>query len=206
METNNQSETKKKTPLTYKIILGVALVVVFVIVVNSKNDLNDTLDSGKVSSEKNREQLDKYQAIVDNAETVSKNTTIYKIGESASLGGAIVTLNKIAFSQGGQFSKPQSGNEWINLNLTIENTESIDKHITTMGQMFVRDGENNSYQVAVTDKSLESVNNNLDGSIIAKSKRTGWVGFEIKKGAKGLKFQYNGSLWGGGNILFELGR
>lgn len=72
--------------------------------------------------------------------------------------------------------------------------------------MYVRDGQNNSYQVAVTDKSIESINNHLDGAIIAKSKRTGWVGFEIPKGATGLQFQYNGSLWGGGTILVDIGR
>ena len=51
---------------------------------------------------------------------------------------------------------------------------------------------------------MESVNNGLDGTIIAKSKRTGWVGFEVKKEATQLQLQYNGSLWGGGNIVVNL--
>ena len=130
---------------------------------------------------------------------------MYKVGDSVKLGGAIVTVNKIEASMGGQFSKPQEGNAWINLNITIENTEDRDQYITTMGQMFLRDGDGNSYQAAVTDKSMESVNNNLDGTILAKSKRTGWVGFEVKKDVKQLGFQYNGSMWGGGSILVDLG-
>jgi hypothetical protein len=72
--------------------------------------------------------------------------------------------------------------------------------------MFIRDNEGNSYQIAVTNKYLENPGFGLDGTILAKSKRTGWVGFEIKKNAKGLQFQYNGSLFGGGNILVDLGR
>lgn len=55
-----------------------------------------------------------------------------------------------------------------------------------MGQMFIRDEDGNSYQIAVTDRLMESVNNSLDGTIIAKSKRTGWLGFEVKEGVGGL--------------------
>ncbi len=59
---------------------------------------------------------------------------------------------------------------------------------------------------AVTNKILENPGFGLDGAVIAKSKRTGWVGFEIPKSAKGLQFQYNGNIFGGGSILVDLGR
>jgi hypothetical protein len=72
--------------------------------------------------------------------------------------------------------------------------------------MFIRDEEKNSYQVTVTNKALENPGLGLDGAVIAQSKRTGWVGFEIKKGATGLQFQYNGSMFGGGSALVVLGR
>ncbi len=132
--------------------------------------------------------------------------SIYKVGDQIKLNDAIITVNKIEFSQGGQYSKPTEGNEWVNLNVTIENTGSSQQYVTTLGQMFIRDGDNNSYQIAVTNKALENPGLGLDGAVIAKSKKTGWVGFEIKKGATGLKFQYNASMWGSKNILVDLGR
>lgn len=138
------------------------------------------------------------------ATTTSSDNQTYKVGDSIKLGGAVVTVNKMETSNGGQFSKPQTGNQWVNLNVTIENTEANQQFVTTMGQMFLRDGDGNSYQVAVTDRMMESVNNSLDGAIIAKSKKTGWVGFEVKKDAKNLQFQYNGSMWGGNNITVNL--
>ncbi len=128
------------------------------------------------------------------------------VAESITLGKSVITVNEVQFSQGGQYNKPTTGNEWINLNITIENKDSVQQYITTLGQMFVRDGAGNSYQVAVTDKSLENPNDRLDGAIIANSKRTGWVGFEIPKGSTRLQFQYNGSMWSKGNILVNLGR
>ncbi len=129
---------------------------------------------------------------------------VYKVGDSIKLGDSILTVNKISTSFGGQYTKPSEGNEWIDLNITIQNTSSSQQYVTTMGQMFVRDGQGNSYQVAVTDKQLENPSAGLDGAIIANSKRTGWVGFEVPKGATGLQFQYNGSLWGGGTVLVNL--
>ena len=128
----------------------------------------------------------------------------YNVGDSVELGDSIVTVNEIQVSTGGQFSSPQPGNQWVNLNITIENTDSSQKFITTMGQMFVRDSEGNSYQVAVTDKIIESPNNSLDGAIIANSKRTGWVGFEVPQDAVKLQFQYNGSIWGGKTIVVDI--
>jgi hypothetical protein len=131
---------------------------------------------------------------------------VYQVGDKVQLGKSIVSVNSVVFSQGGQYNKPQAGNEWANLNITIENTDSSQQYVTTLGQMFIKDGQGNSYQVAVTDKVFENPNSGLDGTIIANSKRTGWVGFEIPKGATGLQFQYNGSMWGGGTVVINLAK
>jgi len=130
----------------------------------------------------------------------------FKIGDQVKMGYSIVTVNKIEYSQGGQITKPSEGNKWINLNVTLENTDSSQQYITTLGQMFIRDGEGNSYQVSVTDKFLENPGFGLDGQVIANSKRTGWVGFEILKDATALQFQYNDSMFGGDKILINLDR
>ncbi|MBT9151392.1 MAG: hypothetical protein DDT40_01585 [candidate division WS2 bacterium] len=135
-----------------------------------------------------------------------EKTTEYKIGDQVKIGSAIITVNNVEFSQGGAFTKPTEGNKWLNLNVTIENTGSSNQYVTTLGQMFIRDDEGNSYQVAVTDKTLEGAGTfGLDGNIIAKSKRTGWVGFEVRNEAKGLKFQYNASMFGGKTVTIDLG-
>ncbi len=146
------------------------------------------------------------QEATNNETPTSSESKTFKVGDKIEMGSSILTVNKIEYSQGGQYSKPQEGNEWLNLNITIENTGSSQQYLTTLGQMFVRDADKNSYQVSVTNKALENPGFGLDGQIIAKSKRTGWVGFEIPKTATGLQFQYNGSMFGGGTILVDLGR
>ena len=173
----------------------VAIIIIFIIV-GASSDSQQPKKVGDNSTDNNQD-----------SETLSENSqSNYKVGDQVKLGNAILTVNEVKFSNGGQYSKPQEGNEWVNLNITIENTGSSQQYVTTLGQMFLIDKDNNSYQIAVTDKILENPSYGLDGSIIAKTKRTGWVGFEVKKGVTGLKFQYNGSMFGGSNIIVNLGR
>jgi predicted esterase YcpF (UPF0227 family) len=128
----------------------------------------------------------------------------YKVGDQVKMGDVILTVNKLEKSQGGQFTKPSDGNEWVNLNMTIENTGSKQEFVTTLGQMYIVDADGNQYQVAVTNKAMENVNNSLDGAIVAKAKKTGWVGFEVPKTAKGITFHYKASFWNDKAILVEL--
>lgn len=130
----------------------------------------------------------------------------YKVGDKIQMDKIILSVNEIQTSQGGQYTKPSEGNQWLNLNLTIENTGQDQQFITTLGQMFVIDDQNNQYQASVTDKRLENPGSmGLDGAIIASAKKTDWVGFEVRKTAKGLKFQYNASFYSNKKILVDLG-
>ena len=130
----------------------------------------------------------------------------YKIGDKVQMGDVILTVNKVETSQGAQYTKPFEGNQWVDVNMTIENTGSSQQYITTMGQMFVIDSDNNQYQIAVTGKRLENAGSlGMDGALIAKAKKTDWVGFEVPKTATGLKFQYNASFYSNKNILVDLG-
>ncbi len=141
----------------------------------------------------------------DNTAKTAQETT-YKIGDKIQMGNIILSVNKLETSTGGQYTKPAEGNKWIDLNLTIENTGSSQEYVTTMGQMFILDAENNQYQVAVTAKRLQNPGSlGLDGALIAKAKKTDWVGFEVPKTAKGLKFQYNASFYSNKNITVDLG-
>lgn len=143
-----------------------------------------------------------------NEEEQKPENTVYQIGDQIKLGDVILTVNEMQESAGGQFTKPADGNQWIELNMTIENTGKDQEYVTTLGQMFIIDQENNQYQVAVTSKAMENPGTTgLDGAVVAGAKKTGWVGFEVPLTAVGLKFQYNANSFGyGGNVLVELGK
>ncbi len=184
----NQQGAKKKF---YKKWWFWGLVIVVLMVIGASNSPS----SEKVGS----------GGVADTSSQPSAQTT-YKVGDQIKLGDSVITVNSVSYSQGGQFTSPSAGNKWVDLNITIQNTSSSQQYVTTLGQMFVRDAQGNSYQISSTDKTITDINNRLDGAIIANSKRTGWVGFEVPKNATGLQFQYNGSMWGGGTVLVDLGK
>jgi len=145
-----------------------------------------------------------------NTKTTTENSQpsqeMYKVGDKVQMGDIILTVNKVETATAGQFTKPSERNHWVDVNMTLENTGSNQEYITTMGQMFVIDSDNNQYQVAVTGKRMQNAGSlGLDGALVAKAKKTDWVGFEVPTTAKGLKLQYNASFYSNKNILVDLG-
>ena len=136
--------------------------------------------------------------------TPTQQVQTYKLGEKITAGSAIVSVNKIQVSKGTGKSVPGSGNEWLNVNLTIENTGDDKADIASTGTMTASDSSGNIYQSTTTDKTSTTLT--IDGTVLGKDKKSGWVGFEVPSGATGLRFEYNGSLFGGGPILVDLGQ
>ena len=171
---------------------GIALVVLIVIgVLSGKGS-----DSQKVGS----------NDTTSNTQDQKQEEQIYKVGDKIQMGDVILTVNKVETSLSGQYTKPSEGNKWVDLNLTIENTGKDQEYITTLGQMFIIDSNNNQYQVAVTGKRLQNSGSmGLDGAIVAGAKKTEWVGFEVPKTSTGLKLQYNASFFSNKKILVDLG-
>lgn len=175
-------------------ILGLFVIIIVLSITGSSNN------NGKKVGDNNS----------SNATQASNNQTeqqtTYKVGDKIQLGSVILTVNKVETSTGGQYTSPSAGNEWIDLNMTIENTGSTQEFVTTLGQMFVLDDAKNQYQVTVTGKRLANPGSvGLDGAIVAGAKKTDWVGFEVPKTAKGLKLQYNASFFNNKNVLVDLG-
>jgi len=177
----------------HPILTALFVIIIFIIVVSAASNGNSS------------QKVDTNGTTTQSGSTSQQNTT-YKVGDHIKMGDVILTVNQVETSQGGQYSSPSAGNQWVDLNLTIENTGSTQQFITTLGQMFVLDNKNNQYQVSVTDKALENPGSTgLDGAIVAGAKKTGWVGFEVPKTAKGLKLQYNASFYNNQSIEVDLG-
>jgi len=136
--------------------------------------------------------------------TPTQQIQVYKLGEEITAGSATITVNKKQVSKGTAKSKPAEGSQWLNVNLTIENGGVDKQDIVSVGTMTLRESAGTSYQSVVTDKTGATLS--IDGTVLAKAKRTGWVGFEIPTTATGLQFEYNAVLFGGGPILVDLGQ
>lgn len=174
--------------LRHKILTGLAVIIILIIIaaVAGSNSNNPT----KVGT---------------NGQPVQSAQQTFKVGDHVQMGSDIITVNSANFSNGTEFMKPSAGNTWLDVNLTIQNNDNTQQYITTLGQMFVKDSDGNSYNVSPTDKELSNPSLGMDGPILANSKKTAWVGFEVKQGAKGLQFEYQASMFGGKTAVIDLG-
>ncbi len=133
--------------------------------------------------------------------TPTIQTVTFKVGEKITAGTAVISVSKVEVSKGSGKNIPAEGNEWLDVSMTVENKGETKQTIKASDIMLVKDAEGNSYEVTATDKAANII---LDGTVAADRKRTGWVGFEVKTGAKGLQLVVNTTQFGGENILINL--
>jgi|GEM_PF-1443549 Telomeric repeat-binding factor 2. len=98
------------------------------------------------------------------------------------------TVNGIREHKGKRALKPNQGNQWILVDTTIANQGEKPKTISVVSFTLL-DSKNNQYDVALLTGALEDVKS-LTGQIAPGKRQRGEVGFEVPKGAKGLKLLF----------------
>ena len=90
----------------------------------------------------------------------------------------LITLNSVTSSKGDEFEKPEH-DQYLLLDLTIENTGKESETVSTLLQMVLYDADNYSYDIALYTGTQGSV----DGEIGAGRKVRGEVAFDVPNSA-----------------------
>lgn len=130
----------------------------------------------------------------------STTDTVYKVGDQVKSGDFIFTVNEVKRDTGSDFIKPDDGNVYLIPNVTIENQSSKEANISTLLQMYVKDGEGNKYTPAMTADATGKV----DGELLAGEKVKGDVGFEVPADADELYLYYEASWLTGKTIKVQI--
>jgi len=117
----------------------------------------------------------------------------YKVGDVIKINGTQLTVNEVTKSAGGEFDKPKSGNEYVIIRVTIENTGNSTisynpyyfKVQNSQGQI-----TDPAFTIVDQDTALES------GELAPGGKVSGTVVFEQPKNDPELKLQYTTDLFG----------
>lgn len=124
----------------------------------------------------------------------------FKIGDTIQTKDFKITVNKVETSEGGEFVKPKDGNEFIKVDITIENTSKEEQNVSSMIMFKVVDKDGRSYNQAI----VEDQNGQLDGKVGPGRKLTGEYVVEVPKGATGLQLEFDSSLLTGGQVIVDL--
>ena len=124
----------------------------------------------------------------------------FKVGDTIQTKDFKITVNKVETSEGGEFVKPKDGNEFIKVDITIENTSKEEQNISSMIMFKVVDKDGRSYNQAI----VEDQNGQLDGKVAPGRKMTGEYVVEVPKGATGLQLEFDSSLLNSGQVIVDL--
>jgi len=113
-----------------------------------------------------------------------------RLGDTAKVGDAEVTANSFRMDAGGEFLKPDPGNVWIIVDVTVVNTGDDAYSLSSLLQTGARGADGREYDIAFGPDLMGS----LDGSIPAGDMLRGEAGFEVPETASGLQFVFKQAL------------
>jgi hypothetical protein len=122
------------------------------------------------------------------------------IGSTGEIDGLKITLNEIRHEQGTIF-KPDPGNEYLVLNITIENTDAEPENVSSMLSFTVKDDTGQRYSESFT----ADVAKGPTGAIAPGDKVRGDTAYEVPLESKGLYWIFT-PAFSSEQLLFKLDR
>lgn len=127
-------------------------------------------------------------------------TETYKIGDSVKAGNLVFTVNSTRVDTGNEFIKPDEGNIYYIIDVTVENTGDKSENVSSLMMFKLFDSDGYNYNITFGPETKGQV----DGEIAAGRKLRGELVFEIPKEATGLELEIDPTLFGSGKIIVKL--
>lgn len=188
--TDTAPKAKAKKPIYARVWFWIIVVFIAIIVIAAASGNSGT--SGKPTKETQAQTSDSANSAsgADNQE--SKQTLTFGVGETAVFEKFKITAKSISESKGETFYKPESGNVFVGVKFTIENTSDEDITISTLllFDAYV-DDEKCDYSFTANCAFDEGT---LDGTLSPGKKMTGYYAVEIPSDWSQLELQVS-SEW-----------
>lgn len=129
------------------------------------------------------------------------NTPAVQIGEETTIDDLKVKVLSVGKPDLGEYQKPKSGNEYINVELEVTNDGYETEYISPT-QVYLKDGDNNKYSYSIF--AVETSTPSISGELASNDTVRGIVGFELPKDASGVKLYFQGTSYNGAAAVVEL--
>lgn len=139
----------------------------------------------------------------DNASGTTQEKTQFATGEVIAFDGKEVTVATAErnWDSGNQFIKPESGKEFVKVQVTIENKSDSEASYNTFdwklqdSQGVIKDVDSSAF---VADGALNS------GNLAPNGKVSGFLVFQVPAGDSGLVLRYSPSFWSDKKVEIKL--
>lgn len=129
-----------------------------------------------------------------------KNIDVFKVGDTVKIDNFNVRVNKVSTSNGGEFIKPKKGNEYLKIDITLENISNESQAVSSILMFKVVDKDGRAYNQAI----IENQKGQLDGELGKGRKMTGEYVVEVPKGTKNLELEFDSSVISKGQVVIKL--
>jgi len=129
--------------------------------------------------------------------------TVFAIGDVIEIGDLTLTVNEVSSPPGDSFNKPDEGNKFVVVDVTIKNQSSEAASVSSMLQMSLKDNTGQGYDVDLM-ASAASGGATPDGEIAPGETIRGQVGFQVPEDATDLVFVFDADVWGFGKVFVAL--
>lgn len=110
---------------------------------------------------------------------VDQSKSIYKVGDTQKIGQFQLTVNSIKTTDGGQYIKPSEGDQFVFVDVTIENQGDKDSLISSMAMFDLINKDGRKSKFTIPEKM-----DTIDGTLGVGRKITGELGYEISNSDK----------------------
>jgi hypothetical protein len=128
---------------------------------------------------------------------------MFAMGDLIEIGDLTLTVNEVTNPPGDDFNKPDEGNIFVVVDVTITNNSSAAENISSLMQMSLKDDTGQGYDLDLT-ASMASDGKTPDGEIAPGETIRGQVGYEVPEDATGLVFVFDADVWGHGKVFVAL--
>jgi hypothetical protein len=140
----------------------------------------------------------------DNIDTLEaphsiKTGSEIQIGETYTAGALEIVVNGVTTSAGKDYYKPEDGNEFLLVDISIINTGTETESVSSMLMFTLRDMEGFSHNMSISAASIGK--GGLDGEVIAGKTMRGELGYEVPAGTAGLELMVNPSVFGSSDLF-----
>lgn len=139
---------------------------------------------------------------VDQKEEVAPKTETFNIGDVIKMGDLTIVVNSVRTDQGNEFIKPDEGNIYYIIDVTVENKGEEETTISSLAMFELYDEEGYNYSITVGPETKGKV----DGNLGARRKMRGELAYEIPADAKGLELVFESDIFGKGQAIIKLDR
>ena len=137
---------------------------------------------------------------IEEAMEETPKTEIFEIGDTIKMGSLQFKVNSVRTSEGDEFSKPDEGNVYLCVDITIENISNEEETISSLLMFKIVDKDGRSYDMAIFADAEGSV----DGSLGVGRKMTGELSFEVPKDINEFELEINPEIFGTGIAIVRI--